>query len=142
MFATLLLGMAALSVWFWAQEAQPFLKEVKKVSDSSVNPVVKTVKIVAAAPKLFPIALDIGITFALTAGLALSSGILGAAVALTMSNAVSFFIMVETHKFTRREEPKPLLERAHDAADTLNAGLFGAAHQGLNKAEQLFRSVK
>jgi len=95
------IGLAVLSVWNWRREAEPFLIEIRTFQNACApqDHVRNGLRFVVALPKLFPLALDIAITFLLVANLGLTGGVVGATVALAMSNTIAYFIRREMKHF-------------------------------------------
>ena len=126
-FALACAGLAVLSVTFWRKEAEPFLARVRDAASSPAYLAVP--RVLLALPLLFPLAVDLVITFSLVGALGLSGGVMGAFMALSMSNAVSFFIAREVRKYHRPRVEGPfagsVATRVIDGADRYNSWLWG-----------------
>ena len=123
-------GLAVLSATFWRREAEPFLARVRDAAGSPAYLAVP--RVLLALPLLFPLAVDLVITFSLVGALGLSGGVMGAFMALSMSNAVSFVIAREVRKYHRPADGpdsnpfRPTVgKKVVDSVDYYNTFLFG-----------------
>lgn len=149
-------ALAVMSVVMWRIEANAFLGAIQDamVKKGTLTRLGATLK---ALPLLFPLAVDISITFFFITLLGLSGGITGAVTALAMSNTASIFIAREATKARNRraaaESPKATAGSGSFAGvhtpgpritptpyipkwvDTYNKGFYGTLRWALDKAE-------
>jgi len=100
-FPIIAITLAALSVYNWQREAEPFLLHMRRLNARTgfFGAVRNVFTVISAVPKLFPLALDVFVTLSLVSALGLSQGVVGATVGLAMSNAIAYFIRKEMKSF-------------------------------------------
>lgn len=108
MMGIMILGtsMAVLSACFWCAEAWPFVKAVKAIKPvkESKNPITVIteslrfiVDVIGAVTKVWPLVVDITVTIWLVGALGFT-GMVGAAMGLTVSNVISIFLIWVSRK--------------------------------------------
>lgn len=93
------IGLSVQSVKFWKKETEPFLNHVKEVVTTTTNPCKRFIKVIAGTWKLFPLILDLLLTFTLINSFGIGGSVLGVCIALSMSNTISYFLNKELAKY-------------------------------------------
>jgi uncharacterized membrane protein YdjX (TVP38/TMEM64 family) len=134
------IGLAVLSVVFWRIEADAFLTKMREAL-AKKNVFLQVIAIVRAIPSLFPLALDVSLTLAFVSLFGLSGGVTSVAMALAMSNTVSFFISREARKSRARARVQPVYTEPvmGEFVDSINAGFYSRLRSLVDRAEKFSR---
>ena len=142
MITLISLGLATNSVRYWKQETEPFLNHVKEVITEVKNPFKRFVKVLAGTWKLFPLVLDLLLTFTLVNAFGIGGSVLGVCIALSMSNTLSYFLNKELARYKVSVEPEtpnysPDVQAFSDRLDAFNSKFFNFLHSLIDRLEAL-----